>query len=231
MATRGSQSQLGPAGLLSISVFVLLLVAAGAAGATAVLAWNAGGNFLLPAAALGATLVAMGLILVLLRDVSARLAQVEAQNSRNQAAILQLLDEMADLAEGDLTVEASVTENFTGAIADSINFAIDEMRRLVSNINSVSVQVAVAAEETTATAAQVATAADDQARQITAASNSVNDMAASIDQVSANAAESAQVAQRSVEMAGNGSRVVQATTEGMDAIRGQISEQRAAHQR
>ena len=74
-----------------------------------------------------------------------QLAEQAAQNERNQAAILQLLDEIADLAEGDLTTQASVTENFTGAIADSINFAIDQMRALVSNINQLSVQVAGAA--------------------------------------------------------------------------------------
>ena len=74
------------------------------------------------------------------------------QNERNQAAILQLLDEIADLAEGDLRIHASVTENFTGAIADSINFAIDQMRGLVSNINNLSVQVSKAAGETQNTA-------------------------------------------------------------------------------
>ena len=82
----------------------------------------------------------------LLKDANRRLAEQEAQNEQNQKAILQLLDELADLAKGDLRVHASVTENFTGAIADSINFAIDQMRRLVANINRLSVKVAGAAE-------------------------------------------------------------------------------------
>ena len=83
--------------------------------------------------------------LVMVSSTRRQLHEQATQNERNQAAILQLLDELADLAEGDLTVHASVTENFTGAIADSINFAIDQMRGLVSNINHLSVQVAKAA--------------------------------------------------------------------------------------
>ena len=101
----------------------------------------------------GIVLVAV-IAMLLLRDARNRLSEQAEQNERNQAAILQLLDELADLAEGDLTVHASVTENFTGAIADSINFAIDQMRGLVSNINRVSVRVARAAEETQTDRAQ-----------------------------------------------------------------------------
>jgi twitching motility protein PilJ len=162
--------------------------------------------------------------LFLVRDTQNRLAEQARQNERNQTAILQLLDELADLAEGDLRVHASVTENFTGAIADSINFAIDQMRGLVSNINNLSQRVAKAAAETQNTAANLATASDEQAREIAAASGAINDMAVSIDQVSSNAAESAAVAQRAVAIAGKGAGVVQATIHGMDTIRGQIQE-------
>ena len=135
-----------------------------------------------------------------------------------------MLDEIADLAEGDLTIHASVTENFTGAIADSINFAIDQTRGLVSKINDLSVQVAKAASETQCTASNLASAAENQAREIGAASQAINEMAVSIDHVSSNAAESAAVAERAVEIANKGSDVVQDTITGMDTIRGQIQE-------
>ena len=171
----------------------------------------------------GMVLVAV-IAMLLLRDARKRLSEQAEQNERNQAAILQLLDELADLAEGDLTVHASVTENFTGAIADSINFAIDQMRGLVSNINRVSVRVARAAEETQGTARSLAIASDNQAREITAASTAINEMAVSIDHVSSNAAESAAVAERAVTIANKGAEVVQATIAGMDTIRGQIQE-------
>ncbi len=162
--------------------------------------------------------------MVMIRGTRKQLEEQASQNERNQAAILQLLDELADLAEGDLTVHASVTENFTGAIADSINFAIDQLRGLVSNINGLSHQVAKAVDGTQDTASKLALAAESQAKEIGAASKAINEMAVSIDQVSSNAAESAAVAERAVEIANNGAEVVQDTIIGMDTIRGQIQE-------
>ena len=171
----------------------------------------------------GLGLMAM-IAVVMVGQTRKQLAEQAAQNERNQAAILQLLDEIADLAEGDLSIRASVTENFTGAIADSINFAIDQMRGLVSNINNLSQQVAGAAGETQGTASNLAKAAEGQAKEIGAASQAINEMAVSIDQVSSNAAESAAVAERAVEIANKGAHVVQDTIQGMDTIRGQIQE-------
>jgi twitching motility protein PilJ len=151
----------------------------------------------------GIVLVAL-IGLVMIRDTRKQLAEQASQNERNQAAILQLLDEIADLAEGDLTIHASVTENFTGAIADSINFAIDQMRGLVSKINHLSVQVASAASATETTAGNLSKAAENQAKEIGAATRAINEMAVSIDHVSSNAAESAAVAERAVDIANNG---------------------------
>ena len=174
-------------------------------------------------AVVGIVLVAL-IAVVMISQTRKQLAEQASQNERNQAAILQLLDEIADLAEGDLRIHASVTENFTGAIADSINFAIDQMRILVSNINNLSLQVSKAASETQSTASNLASAAENQAKEIGAASQAINEMAISIDQVSSNAAESAAVAERAVEIANKGAEVVQDTIHGMDTIRGQIQE-------
>ncbi len=137
---------------------------------------------------------------------------------------MRLLDEMGSLAEGDLTVKATVTEDITGAIADSINFAIEALRSLVSTINETAVQVAAAAQETQATAMHLAEAAEHQAQQINSASAQIKDVATSIDQVSRNSAESADVAHRSVEIAAKGAEVVRQTIQGMDNIRDQIQE-------
>jgi len=164
------------------------------------------------------------LAVVMVGDTRKRLEEQASQNERNQAAILQLLDELADLAEGDLTVHASVTENFTGAIADSINYAIDQMRGLVSNIKQVSVQVSKAASQTQQTAANLETAAEAQAREIGEATKEITDMAASIDQVHGHASESSAVATRAVDIASKGSSVVHGTIKGMDNIRSQIQE-------
>jgi len=206
------------------ALIVLLTVTLGAMGFVIITDdRSATGNYPLLLAVGGIVLVAV-IAMLLLRDARRKLTEQAEQNERNQAAILQLLDELADLAEGDLTVHASVTENFTGAIADSINFAIDQMRGLVSNINRVSVRVARAAEETQQTARSLANASENQAREITAASTAINEMAVSIDHVSSNAAESAAVAERAVAIANKGADVVQATIGGMDTIRGQIQE-------
>ncbi len=161
---------------------------------------------------------------ILVRQGQARLKQTTRQNEQNQNAILRLLDELADLADGDLTTEATVTEDFTGAIADSINFAIDQMRGLVKAIRDTAVQVAAAAQETQATAMHLADASEHQAQEIAGASAAVNEMAVSIDQVSSNAAESSAVAERSVAIAKKGAEVVQNTIRGMDTIREQIQE-------
>ncbi len=158
------------------------------------------------------------------REQEARYQTQVEYNSRNQQAIMRLLDEISSLGEGDLTVKASVTEDMTGAIADAINYAVDELRNLVTTINDTSVQVAASAQETQATALQLAEAAGHQSDQISAASERIDQIAVSIDQVSQNSTESADVAQRSVQIATEGAGVVRETIRGMDQIRDQIQE-------
>ncbi len=150
--------------------------------------------------------------------------QTQETNERNQQAILRLLDEMGDLADGDLTVEATVTEDITGAIADSINYTIDALRNIVSAINDTTQQVSAAAQQTQATAMHLAEASDHQAQQITAASSAINEMAVSIEGVSNHAAELANEANRSVAIANKGAEAVQKTIDGMNTIREQIQE-------
>ena len=165
-----------------------------------------------------------GLLFSLNRQQQARYETTKELNDRNQEAIMRLLDEMGSLAEGDLTVKATVTEDVTGAIADSINFAIEQLRSLVQTITDTSVQVAASAQETQATAMHLAEAAEHQAQEITSASGRISEIAASIDQVSRNSAESADVAQRSVQIATTGAGVVRQTIQGMDNIRDQIQD-------
>jgi twitching motility protein PilJ len=165
-----------------------------------------------------------GLLLALNKQQQRRYQTTKELNDRNQEAIMRLLDEMGSLAEGDLTVKATVTEDMTGAIADSINFAVEQLRSLVQTITDTSVQVAASAQETQATATQLAEAAEHQAQEIGTASEAINEIARSIDQVSKNSAESAEVAQRSVQIATKGAGVVRQTIQGMDSIRDQIQE-------
>jgi len=170
-------------------------------------------------------LIVLSMICIMIyREAKTNVSETAQQNEQNQAAILQLLDELADLADGDLRVQATVTESFTGAIADSINFSIDQMRELVSKINDTSAQVSTAADQTKNSVSELSLASERQANEIASVSEAVNEMAVSIDRVSYNAAESSSVAERSVEIAGNGAIAVQNTIGGMDKIRGQIQE-------
>ncbi len=159
-----------------------------------------------------------------LDDSEKRKHETEEQNRRNQEAILRLLDELGDLAEGDLTVQASVTEDITGAIADSVNYAIEALRDLVSTINRTAEQMASAAQETRSVADRLARASEVQARQIESSSKTVMQMAKFMDEVAEKTASSAEVAERSVGIAHEGGDRVRRTIQGMDAIREHIQE-------
>jgi len=161
---------------------------------------------------------------VFLDDARIRAIESESENKRNQEAILRLLNEMGNLADGDLTVQASVTEDVTGAIADSINFTIEELRTLVRGINSATDQVTKATQETQAISNRLYDAAQRQNREIQQASASVLQMAESINEVSQTATQSAQVANQSLVAAEKGGNVVQNQIAGMNEIRTQIQD-------
>ncbi|MDP9088319.1 MAG: methyl-accepting chemotaxis protein [Pseudomonadota bacterium] len=146
------------------------------------------------------------------------------ENERNQEAIMRLLDELSSLADGDLTVQATVTEDITGAIADSINYAIEALRDLVITINDSAIQLDSAAKQTQGAAAHMAKASSAQSRQISAASESMADMAASIEEVSGNSERCSDVARHSVDVAHKGGDAVRRTIDGMNAIRETIQE-------
>jgi twitching motility protein PilJ len=161
---------------------------------------------------------------VFLDDARLRAQDSEHENKRNQEAILRLLNEMGNLADGDLTVQASVTEDVTGAIADSINFTIEELRTLVKGINSATDQVTKATQETQAISNRLYEASQRQNREIQQASASVLTMAESINEVAHNAAQSAKVAQAQLAAAEKGGGAVQNQIAGMNDIRAQIQE-------
>ncbi|EIJ43753.1 methyl-accepting chemotaxis protein [Beggiatoa alba B18LD] len=174
-------------------------------------------------------LLLLGTLIILSNKVRAletkeRLEESQRTNQRNQEAILRLLSEIADLADGDLTVNATVTEDFTGAIADAINYSIEALRELIVKINKTAMQVNAAAQSTRGVAAQLIQASERQAQQIAKAGQAIIGMANSVKKVSANAVESAEVAKKSVEIASKGAKAVQDTIAGMDAIREQIQE-------
>jgi twitching motility protein PilJ len=161
---------------------------------------------------------------VYIDDSRRRAEESERQNKANQQAILRLLDEIGNLADGDLTARAQVTEEITGAIADSINYTIDELRRLVAGITTAAQQVTAATQEAQSVSGQLLQAAQKQASEIQGTGQSVVQMAQSMTQVSRSAGESAKVAQSSLNAAEKGAQAVQNAIRGMNDIREQIQE-------
>jgi len=184
-------------------------------------AWLIGAAVAFGAAAL-VCLVLMGK--VILDDAERRALENEAANRRTQEAILRLLDEMGDLAQGDLTVKARVTEDVTGAIADSVNYAVEEMRRLVLGITEATEQVTSATGQAQQITGSLLNAAQRQSQEINDTSASVAHIAQSIEDVSNRAAESARVAGQSLAAATQGAEAVATAIGGMNTIREQIQD-------
>ncbi len=145
-------------------------------------------------------------------------------NDANQAAILRLMNELQSVAEGDLTQEATVTEDITGAIADSVNYTIEELRSLVSNVQSTASRVAQTTADVDSTSTELLAASNEQLLEIRETGKSVVDMAIRINEVSSQAQESASVARQSLLAAETGLQAVQNAIGGMNAIRDQIQD-------
>ncbi len=145
-------------------------------------------------------------------------------NDANQTAILRLMNELQTVAEGDLTQQATVTEDITGAIADSINYTVEELRSLVSQVQGTASRVTETTEQVTTTSTDLLAASDEQLREIRETGDAVLQMATRINQVSAQAQQSAQVARQSLRAAETGLTAVQNSIGGMNAIRDQIQE-------
>jgi twitching motility protein PilJ len=180
----------------------------------------------------------IGLAYVQLQDSRKRQSMAEQQrleaeqqeqeakrvNDANQAAILRLMNELQTVAEGDLTQEATVTEDITGAIADSVNYTVEELRQLVGNVQNTATKVAQTTAQVESTSTELLAASTEQLREIRETGQSVLDMAGRINQVSGQAQESAQVARQSLVAAESGLQAVQNAIGGMNSIRDQIQE-------
>ncbi|OGA07775.1 MAG: chemotaxis protein [Betaproteobacteria bacterium RIFCSPLOWO2_12_FULL_65_110] len=158
------------------------------------------------------------------QDADRQREDVEQKNRANQDAILRLMNEMGMLADGDLTVRATVTEDITGAIADSVNFTIEELRVLVGRINNAANQVTAATEAAEQTSARLLAAAEVQSSEIRETNAAVLRIAEAMNQMMASASQSANVARQSLAAAQKGTQAVQNSISGMNEIREQIQE-------
>ncbi|MCH2191116.1 MAG: methyl-accepting chemotaxis protein [Gammaproteobacteria bacterium] len=157
-------------------------------------------------------------------QLSIRDAGLEETLAEQQESILKLLDEMSALADGDLTVEAEVTDQITGAIADSVNFAVIEMRELVSQINRASIEVANESELAVSNAQEVSQSNASQAQQISTAAEQMQQVSESMRQMSEQANSSSTMAAESMQVAERGAQAVRDTISGMEDMREQIQD-------
>ncbi len=192
-----------------------------------------------------ALIAAMGIALVLLQDsrnrakeANQRRMEADAQmqlaqrqeeqanlvNEQNQAAILRLMNELQEVADGDLTVQATVSEDITGAIADSVNYTVEELRGLVGRVTQTAVDVTAASSQAQNISDELLEASHQQAQEIVDAGKAIATMATDITEVSRSANESAEVARQSVAAAEQGALAVENTIKGMNEIREQIQE-------
>ncbi len=199
---------------------------------------GAGALTTLMAAALVALLCAAGLARLQVKDSQQRQAVAEGQrqdaksqeqdakrvNDANQSAILRLMNELQMVAEGDLTQEATVTEDITGAIADSVNYTVEELRQLVGNVQTTATRVAQTTAQVENTSTELLASSTEQLREIRETGQSVLDMALRINEVSAQAQASSLVARQSLTAAESGLQAVQNAIGGMNSIRDQIQE-------
>jgi twitching motility protein PilJ len=179
-----------------------------------------------------------GLVSVNLRDQKQRASVAERErleaerqeqeakrvNDANQAAILRLMNELQTVAEGDLTQQATVTEDITGAIADSVNYTVEELRMLVSQVQGTVSRVTETTQQVEATSTELLAASDEQLREIRETGESVLQMAGRINDVSSQAQQSAHVARQSLVAAESGLSAVQNAIGGMNSIRDQIQD-------
>ena len=157
-------------------------------------------------------------------DNTLMLIQSQEERDRLQSAIIKLLDEVADVAEGDLTVEAEVTAELTGAIADAFNFMITQLRTIISGVQETSYRVTASAQSIQDVTERLAQSSETQAARINSASTEIQTMAKSMRKVSENAAQSATVAHTARSNAQRGATSVRNTIRGMDRIQNQVQE-------
>jgi twitching motility protein PilJ len=178
----------------------------------------------------GYGLGALGLVLLVLSvfmfvgDARRRVTEAVDRDTRQQKAILELLDEITNLADGDLTVDVTVTEDFTGAIADSINYTVGSMRSLVGTINDTSVEIANAASNTADTVRKMNQASERQAKEVTNVTNAIVASSQQLEKVAGSAESLARDAQKSVQVAHNGAETVNRTIQSMTMLREQIQD-------
>ncbi len=141
-----------------------------------------------------------------------------------QAQIEKLLQEVSAVGDGDLRVQAEVTPDTLGVLADSFNYMIEELAKVVGRVQSTAVQVTNATRRILDRSAELAQASDTQVKQIAQTTEAVEALAVFIQTVARNAQMSVEAAQDALRNAAIGQQAVRQTIEGMMVIRENVQE-------
>src|SRR5579883_2272653 len=141
-----------------------------------------------------------------------------------QAQIEKLLQEVSAVGDGDLRVQAEVTSDTLGVLADSFNYMIEELAKVVGRVQSTAVQVTNATRRILDRSAELAQASETQVGQIAQTTEAVEALAVFIQNVARNAQLSAEAAQDALRNAESGQQSVRQTIDGMMVIRENVQE-------
>ncbi|WP_425336411.1 methyl-accepting chemotaxis protein [Synechococcus elongatus] len=153
-----------------------------------------------------------------------RLTTLEQQREGLQNQVIRLLDDVEGVAHGDLTVQAEVTADILGAVADSFNLTIQNLREIVAQVRDAALQVNAAASDNEQSAKNLSAEALHQAEELAAALNSVQVMTESIQRVAVSASEAEAVARAASQTALKGGEAVDKTLSGILRIRETVAE-------
>ncbi|HIK44246.1 MAG TPA: methyl-accepting chemotaxis protein, partial [Leptolyngbyaceae cyanobacterium M65_K2018_010] len=154
-----------------------------------------------------------------------RKAQEQEQAKEDlQRQVIRLLDDVEGAARGDLTVQAEVTADVLGAVADSFNLTIQNLREIVEQVSVAARQVSKGSTENEIFARSLSADALRQAEELAVTLNSVQVMTDSIQRVAESAREAEEVARSASSTALKGGEAVERTVAGILEIRETVAE-------
>jgi len=148
----------------------------------------------------------------------------QEEHDQLQSSIIRLLEEITQLADGDLSIRASVSEDETGTIADSLNLMLEELGLAIGKIKESSGHVGNTANQLSSSTSELAARSDTQSSMINEAVEEINRLTSAIEQAAIKADQSAVTSKVSSQVAGDGAKAVEDTSRAMEAIRGNVQD-------
>jgi len=150
------------------------------------------------------------------------MVQTESDINRMQGQIMNMLSTVSAAADGNLTVEAEVTADALGSLADAFNMMVASLASIVEQVRNSSNDIGTATNEILISSAQMIKGAEEQGTHINNITSAVDEIAVSMQQVANNAEAAARASQKATEAAQKGEQSVEETIRGMHRIRNTV---------